>query len=168
MRKKNYEDYLSLLLLLFLCLLLSLCNFFQTWAGQTPTLANGTPSNETGAAASRGTSSDRRGSAALSLQISINSQSLSSSKLTSDGQRRQSSGVGEDRATGSEPSSSSLRLTSQTSEKTEQRGRSRARRPRDSSDRRRKRQCSGVGEEEEQWRRRRRRAAASEMVLKRD
>ncbi|CAN7110811.1 unnamed protein product, partial [Brassica rapa subsp. narinosa] len=98
-----------------------------TWAGQTPTIANGTPSNETGAAVSRGTSSDRRGSAALSLRISINSPSLSSSRLTSDSQRRQSSSVGEDRAAGSEPSSSSSRLIRQTSEKTVQRRRRRRR-----------------------------------------
>uniref|UniRef100_M4EH66 ATPase family AAA domain-containing protein n=2 Tax=Brassica campestris TaxID=3711 RepID=M4EH66_BRACM len=64
---------------------------------------------------------------------------LSSSKLTSDGRRRQSSDV-KDRAAGSEPSSPSSKLTphvredrAAASEKTKQRGRSRARRPRDSS-----------------------------------
>ncbi|CAF2189380.1 unnamed protein product [Brassica rapa] len=65
------------------------------------------------------------------------------------GRRKQSRGVREDRAAGSEPSSSSSRLTlsdvgedrAVASEKTEQRGRSGARRPRDLSD---------VGEEEQQ------------------
>ncbi|CAN7110302.1 unnamed protein product [Brassica rapa subsp. narinosa] len=124
----------------------------QTWAGQTPTLANGTPSNETGAAASRGTSSDIRGSAALSLRMSINSPSLSSSRLTSDGQRRQSSGVGEDRAAGLEPSSSSSRLTSDVGE-----DRAAESEPSSSSSR----LIRQTSEKTVQRRRRRRRAAAA-------